>query len=62
MAVSVKITVSWDVMPYSLVDRYQHFRGICCLLEFEAAGSFEMLVQHDIIFQNTAILHMFLLQ
>jgi hypothetical protein len=25
------ITVSWDTMQCSLVYRYQHFRGICCL-------------------------------
>jgi hypothetical protein len=28
-AVTMKITVFWDVMPYSLVDRYQCFRGTC---------------------------------
>jgi hypothetical protein len=25
-----KITFFWDVTSYSLVDRYQHFRQICC--------------------------------
>jgi hypothetical protein len=26
-AVHIKITGFWDMMPYSLEDRYQHFRG-----------------------------------
>jgi hypothetical protein len=25
--VYIKITGFWDMMPFSLVDRYQHFRG-----------------------------------
>lgn len=29
--VSVKITVSWDVVLYNLVDRYQYFRVTCHL-------------------------------
>jgi hypothetical protein len=31
MAVTVKITVFWDVTLYSLVEVYQHFRGKYCL-------------------------------
>jgi hypothetical protein len=27
----IKVMVFWDVRPYSLVDEYQHFGGICCL-------------------------------
>jgi hypothetical protein len=27
---NVKLMVLWDVVPCSLVDRYQHFRGTCC--------------------------------
>jgi hypothetical protein len=26
----MKIIVVWDMMPYSLVERYQSFGGICC--------------------------------
>jgi hypothetical protein len=26
-----KITVFWDMAPYSFVDRYQRFGGTCCL-------------------------------
>jgi hypothetical protein len=26
----IKIAVFWDVTPYSLVNRYQRFRGTCC--------------------------------
>jgi hypothetical protein len=27
---SIPITVSWDVTPCSLVNKYQHFRGTFC--------------------------------
>ena len=27
-----KIKALWGVMPCSLLDRYQHFKGICCFL------------------------------
>jgi hypothetical protein len=30
MAVNMKFTVFWDVMPCSLVDEYQSFRGTSC--------------------------------
>jgi hypothetical protein len=30
-AVTVKVTVIWDLMPCS-TDIYKHFRGACCLL------------------------------
>jgi hypothetical protein len=30
-AMSMKVTVFWDVAPCSLVEVYQHFRGACCL-------------------------------
>jgi hypothetical protein len=30
-ASSVKMAVFWVVVPYSLVDIYQHLRGACCL-------------------------------
>lgn len=31
MVVSIKKNVFWHVMPCSLLDRCQHFGGICCL-------------------------------
>jgi hypothetical protein len=38
MAVTVKITVFWDVMLCCLIDLHQHFRGTCCLkMEAESA-------------------------
>jgi hypothetical protein len=30
-AVTIKITVVWDVMLCNAVDRYQRFERICCL-------------------------------
>jgi hypothetical protein len=27
----IKVMVFWDVMPCSLVDRYQHYGATCCL-------------------------------
>jgi hypothetical protein len=30
-AVAAKITVSWDVAPYILVDTFSRLRGNCCL-------------------------------
>jgi len=30
--VSVNITVIWTVTPYSLVNRYWHFKGTCSFL------------------------------
>jgi hypothetical protein len=30
-AASMKMAVSWDVVPYSLVEVYRRFRGDCCL-------------------------------
>jgi hypothetical protein len=30
-AMSLKITVLWDVTLYSLIDRYRRFGGKCCL-------------------------------
>jgi hypothetical protein len=29
---NIKITVSWVLTSYSLIDRYQNFRETCCLL------------------------------
>jgi hypothetical protein len=31
MAVSMKMAVFWVVVPCSLVEVYQRFRGTCCL-------------------------------
>jgi hypothetical protein len=62
MAMTLKIVVSWDVMPFCLLDKYQHFGGTWYLLEVEAADYFEMFVQHGSTSQNTAILHIILLQ
>jgi hypothetical protein len=31
MVVSAKMTVFWVVVPCSLVEVYQRFRGLCCL-------------------------------
>jgi hypothetical protein len=28
----IKIMLSWDVVQCSVVDRYQQFRGACCVL------------------------------
>jgi hypothetical protein len=55
----MKMTVFWDVVPYSLVEVYRRFRGACCLLHqgilmMEAACTSEKLVnfcqttQHNI--------------
>jgi hypothetical protein len=30
IAVSMNMVVVWDVEPCSLVEVYQHFRGVCC--------------------------------
>ena len=30
IAVNIKITIKWDVMPCNVVDGYQHFEGTCC--------------------------------
>jgi hypothetical protein len=30
-AASIKMAVFWDVAPYSLVEVYRRFRGVCCL-------------------------------
>jgi hypothetical protein len=52
MAVSMKVTVVWDVIHFSLEDRYQNspiFR--VDNLEMEALGSFETLV---CIYQSTS--------
>jgi hypothetical protein len=44
----MKITVCWDVMPCSLVDGYQCFRGTCCFhsctLKMEVLGYSETLI------------------
>jgi hypothetical protein len=29
--VTMKITVSWEVMPFSLLDVYRHFGATCCI-------------------------------
>jgi hypothetical protein len=29
LAVNIEIMVSWDVLPCVMIDRYQHFGGIC---------------------------------
>jgi hypothetical protein len=33
MQSNMEDTLLWIVMPCSLVDRYQHFGGICCLCQ-----------------------------
>jgi len=35
----INTTVSWDVTPCNLIDRYQHFGGNCHLQKQEEAGS-----------------------
>jgi hypothetical protein len=44
--VSIKNMVLWDVVPYNLINKYPHFRGICChiLQDFPECGSSGMLV------------------
>jgi hypothetical protein len=50
MTVNINITVFWDVTLCGLADRYQHYKGICCLyiqfstLKMDAASSSETLV------------------
>jgi hypothetical protein len=50
MAVSIKITVSWNVTQCSLVDTYQCFRRIYCFhrqgrkVKTVTTGCYEMLV------------------
>jgi hypothetical protein len=51
----IEVTVFWDVMPCSFIDRYQFFIETCCLpdssaLKMEAAGSSETLLP---IYQTT---------
>jgi hypothetical protein len=49
------ISFFWDVMPYNLIDRYQHFAGNCCLhlqrsiLKMEAAilRNFDIYLLND---------------
>jgi hypothetical protein len=49
-AMTVRITVFLDAMPFSLVDQYQRFEGILCLhlyvrgARIEASGSSETAV------------------
>jgi hypothetical protein len=59
MASGMKMTVFWVVVPCSLVEFYQRFRGACCLhhqgndggaLLIEAATTSEMLVN---LYQTT---------
>jgi hypothetical protein len=59
MAVTMKITIFWDVMPYRLVDHYWHFRGTYAssfrvedssALKMEAAHSSKMPVT---VYQST---------
>jgi hypothetical protein len=43
----LEVVVVWDEMLCNLVDRYQHFGGICCLLFYPEDGGnvfSEMLV------------------
>jgi hypothetical protein len=43
MAVSMTMTVFWDVALCSLMEVYQHFRGVIALM-MEAASTFETSV------------------
>lgn len=45
MAVTMKSANVWDVMLFSLVEAYQHFRGLASsTLKMEVLGSFELLI------------------
>ena len=68
MALTMKITVFWDMTPCSLEDMCRRFRGISCLsrqdgctLMMKAAGSFKTLLHiqftrsHDVTSQTTVI-------
>jgi hypothetical protein len=62
MAVGTKMAVFWVLVPCSLVEIYQRFRGPCCLLTLmmEAAKSSETLVnsyQATAIFGISIVLH-----
>lgn len=39
MVLTLKVTVFWVVIAFSLVDCYQHFGGNCCFLYPEVASS-----------------------
>jgi hypothetical protein len=47
MSAIIKIAVFWDMTPCSLVGRYEHFGGTCCLHLYpdgEGGDLFEMFV------------------
>jgi hypothetical protein len=56
-AVSMKITVHWDIMLCNLIDRYQYIGGACCLKFY--SDFFKMTAPicllHVIRLQNTVI-------
>jgi hypothetical protein len=64
MTVNIKITVIWNVKPFSLIDRYQRFGGTCCLfistMQVERASVSENLVLstklRGVMFQKTVML------
>jgi hypothetical protein len=40
MTLNIKIAASWDMVLYSMVDKYQHFVGTCSL-NLQGRGSKE---------------------
>jgi hypothetical protein len=55
-AASMKMTVFWDVEPYSLVDVYRSFRGRRVALMMEAVSTSETSTRlHGATSQKTAI-------
>jgi hypothetical protein len=64
MALNMKIAASWDMILYSLVDKYQHFVGTCSF-NLQGRGSKEdgsslsiclSIRLHSVTSQETVIL------
>jgi hypothetical protein len=56
MVVTVKITVFWDVTSWSLVDRYQCFRGICCFHLQSALNIYVPCEIHDYVGSHISVI------
>jgi hypothetical protein len=41
----MKLTVFWDVVPYSLVEAYRRFRGACCLHHQDSEGIISLMME-----------------
>jgi hypothetical protein len=53
-AVTMEITVLWDVTPCSLVNNYQHFGAVCCIfLRRESERSMRRFPQNTAFYQTT---------